>query len=429
MTQSDYGNANQYEVQEIKIAEQSVIGVFLSIAIFENIYTPAITGNIVILDSDGAGFIEEQRIEFIEPIEFSFKNARGETLEFKGVLNGLRNEVLKDSVKFYTIDFTSESVRKNEQTYIVKAFKDSKPGDIIGEMVQKLGGELKEAGGQGLPMNYIGSRRRPVDVIKYCLTHGLSDKTQATEQQGSKEEEAKGTTGFMCWETLDGFKFDTVDNVNSGQSGKRHTGFNRKLVNVGLGMEDLMKTIVNVQFNQIGDFQTKLRSGAFGSKNVSFDMDSGDYKEYYYYNEDNMTEEQKKVLPKGQITRYMNKIYSNQKFMAPKQCQPAQPSTGDQSRRYLNQNVGRQNTFSDQTGEFTLYPQFTMNAGDVFECKIPKVKDEAGRNADGGYDKKHSGRYIINQVAHHFMQDGRAYTVIKTNRSTIQQDDASSTKS
>ena len=68
-----------------------------------------------------------------------------------------------------------------------------------------------------------------------------------------------------------------------------------------------------------------------------------------------------------------------------------------------------------------------MRAGDVFECKISKVKDE--EKAQGGYDKKHSGRYIINQVGHHFFQDGRAYTVIKTNRSTIQQDDSSSTRS
>ena len=69
-----------------------------------------------------------------------------------------------------------------------------------------------------------------------------------------------------------------------------------------------------------------------------------------------------------------------------------------------------------------------MSAGDVFDCKIPKVKDDDGKNADGQYDKKHSGQYIIEQVGHHFFQDGKAYTKIKTNRSTIQQNDATSTK-
>ena len=261
------------------------------------------------------------------------------------------------------------------------------------------------------------------------MTHGVSNKSQATEQEGQSEEEASGTTGYMCWETLNGFKFDTVDNVTSGQAGTRHRDYTRKAVNQNLAMDDLMKTIVNVEFKQIGDFQTKLRSGAFGAKNVSFDMDKGEYKEYLYYNGENMTDKMKVLLPEGSITRFTNKVYSNQKFQAPNQCQPSQPATGDQSRRYLNQNIGRQNSYSDQTGEFTLYPQFNFSAGDVFECKMRKVKDDDGEKADGGIDRKHSGQYIINQVGHHFFQDGTAYTAIKTNRSTIQQDDSSSRRS
>jgi hypothetical protein len=92
-------------------------------------------------------------------------------------------------------------------------------------MAEKLGGKI-DSKAQGIPMNYIGSRRRPTDVIKYVLTHGLSDKTEATEQEGTKAEEAKGTTGFLFWETLDGFKFDTVDNIVAGK-----TGNNIKIIN------------------------------------------------------------------------------------------------------------------------------------------------------------------------------------------------------
>ena len=429
MTSSSFGVPTQYEVQEMKIGDEDVVGLFVSLSIYENIYTPCITGALTICDSEGAGFIDEKRIEFIEPITVAFKDADGTTLEFKGFLNGLRNEYIKDSLRYYAIDFNSESVRKNEETYIVKSFKDAKPKDIVEEMVEKLGGQLSEGQGQGLPMTYLASRRRPVDVIKYVLTHGLSQKTEATEQGDNPEEEAKGTTGYLLWETLDGFRFETIDEVNAGSVGTKHTNFKRRLNNRNLSMEDAKKSIMGVEFRQLGDFQTKLRSGAFASKVISHDMDTGDYKEYYYYNRDNMTEKQKEALPEGRITRYLSKPYSNQKFQAAQSCEPSKPSTGDQSRKYLAQNEGRQNTFSDQTGEFTLYPQFKMRAGDVFECKLSKVKDEAGENADGGYDKKHSGRYIINQVAHHFFVDGKAYTVIKTNRSTIQQDDSSSTKS
>ena len=427
MTQSNFSNPNEYEIQDIKIDGEDVIGLFLSISVYENIYTPVMTGNIVIVDSDGAGFIEEYEIEFIEPIEFGFKDASGETLQFKGVLNGLRNEETKDSMKYYTIDFTSEAVRKNEMSYVVKAFKDTKPKDIVSEMAEKLGGKI-DSKAEGLPMNYIGSRKRPVDVIKYVLTHGLSNKTEATEKGDEPEEEAKGTTGFLFWETVDGFRFETIDDLLAGKVGTPHKDYARKLANHDLSLEETTKLILAADFPQIGDFQTKLRSGAFGAKNISFDLDSGIYKEYSFYNEDNMTDKQKELLKKGDITRFFSKPYSNQKFQAPKSCTPSQPSTGDQSRKYLNQNAGRQNTFSDQTGQFTLPPQLNFRAGDPFECKFSKYKDEDGKASDGGYDKKHSGRYIIEQVGHHFFRGNTAYTKIKTMRSTIQQDDNTSTR-
>ena len=144
-----------------------------------------------------------------------------------------------------------------------------------------------------------------------------------------------------------------------------------------------------------------------------------------------MTEKQEKALNdifEGKdgvqsFTRVFMKPISNQKFT--NGCPIAQSLTGDQSRAYLNQNSGGQNTFSDQTGHMTLYPQFQFNAGDVLECQISKVKDE---KSEGGYDKKHSGKYILQSVAHHFFNEGKAYTKVKTIRSTTQQDEVSASK-
>ena len=423
MSESNFGAPTQFETTEIKIDGQDVRGIFTSVSIFEDIYRPCVTGNITITDSDGAGFIEEQKIEFIEPITLKFKSAEGETLEFKGVLNGLRNESIIGAIKSYVIDFTSEAVRKNEQTFMTGPFKETNPEEIVKKMVEKLGGQLKTSA-RGKQMNFISSRRRPVDVIKYVLTHGLTQETQATQKEDSKDEEAKGTTGFLCWETMDGFKFESIKDVLSGKSGQEHKDYKTRLVNKSLGMNELMKSIVQVEFKQIGDFQTKLRSGAFASKNISFDMDSGEYKEYKYYNRENMTQKQKEALPEDSITRIFCRPISNQKYK--EDCQKAQPLTGDQSRGYLNQNSGGQNTFSDQTGLFTLYPQFKFRAGDVMDCQISKVKDE---KSEGGYDKKHSGKYILQSVSHHFFNDGKAYTKVRTIRSTTQQDEASSAKS
>ena len=120
-------------------------------------------------------------------------------------------------------------------------------------------------------------------------------------------------------------------------------------------------------------------------------------------------------------TRYLWKPYTNEKFMAG--CEKAQANTGDQSRLCLAQNTVRQNTFDDQLGEFTLPPHFEMSAGDTIEVKISKVRSEK----EGGYDKKHSGQYVIQEVAHHFMaNNNKAYTKVSVLRTTKQQDDSSS---
>ena len=138
------------------------------------------------MDSDGARFIEDYNIEFIEEIEFSFKNANDETLEFTGVLNGLRNESVKNQKKIYNIDFTSMAVRKNEQTFITESFREQAPEEIVRKMVQKLEGQENIFQGTGKPMTFLGTRKRPTKIIEYVLTHGVSDKAKASNDTNKR---------------------------------------------------------------------------------------------------------------------------------------------------------------------------------------------------------------------------------------------------
>ena len=60
---NDFSLSTQFEINEIEIDDHNVIGLFQSISIFENISSAVITGSIVMLDSDGASFIEKNKIE------------------------------------------------------------------------------------------------------------------------------------------------------------------------------------------------------------------------------------------------------------------------------------------------------------------------------------------------------------------------------
>ena len=70
----------------------------------------------------------------------------------------------------------------------------------------------------------------------------------------------------------------------------------------------------------------------------------------------------------------------------------------------------------------------SLNSEQEMLLTVKSLKSKM-KNQTEGTDKKHSGKYIIQAVSHHFFNDGKAYTKVKTIRSTTQQDEASSAKS
>ena len=329
----------QYQINSISINDGEkdipLMGLFVSLEYWENIFTTGTGGSLTLYDTEGAGFIEKYGIEFIEKFEYSFTNARGEEFNFKGVLNGLRNESIKQQKKQYVIDYVSNEVRENESAFIRTALKNKKPEEICKTIItDKLKGKIDRDNwkGEGLPMTFTGNTKRACDVIAYVLKHGVTQESSITDNGVQKEETSRGTTGFLCWQTLDGWRFSTVNELLEGAVGEEHPEYYVQLQSKGLPMEKAMSGIITLDFPMIGDLQSRMRSGAFNNVVVSFDMDKGLYKEYTYEDESNMTYKQKEAT-QGKVTRYMNKMLVNERFNW--ECSPAQPNTGDQSRQYL----------------------------------------------------------------------------------------------
>lgn len=421
---SNADQPTQFTIDKIEIEGRDIKGLLVSLEYYESIFIPATGGTLTIMDSSKAGFIEENNIEFIEDFSFSFQNANGETLEFEGKLNGLRNEMFKQQLKEYCIDYTSKPVRKNEQEFVTERFKNKNPKNVVEDMVKLMGGNLdSKGGGSGEPMNFIGNRRRPTDIIRYVCTHGLSGKSSVEDPQASNPEpqtkKIKGTTGFLCWGIQnDKYRFASVKDVMEGSAGEETEEYEYKMMNHGESLQEAMTSIMDIQFKQIGDYQSHQRGGAFNNVLVSFDLDKGLYAEFTQKDDSESTSKQREETERP--SRYFSRCYQPEAMQ--NECSKAPENKWDQSRKCLSQNAVSQNTAVDTLGYFTIAPTFKIQAGDVFKCKVNKVYSEG----TGGYDKKHSGKYIVKSVGHHFGGDGRAYTRLNTMRSTKQQNDASS---
>lgn len=415
----DFSLPTEYKIDKVEIDGKDVRGLFAGLKIYENIYIPAITGSISLLDTDGAGYIESEGLEFNEELKFTFTNSLGDQLKFEGVLNGIEAEVVKESKRLYAITFSSKHARKNESTFVTKRFKNANPEDVVKEMLEdKIEASEVEMKGQGIPMNFLGSRRKPFDIIKYVLTHGVTTDSKYSEGK-DQEGTAEGSTGFLCWETLKGYRFASIDQLIKGEAGENHEGFKKQMQNMSLPMDKVMKGVIDYEFPKIGNVHDKMRSGAMNNTSVYLDLDKGEYKEINYFDESKLTDKEKEIA-KQFPTRFMWKPVSNERHN--NECEKAQADTGDQTKKQLQQNVARQNTFDDQFGEFTLPPRFDMYAGDTIEFKLGRVESKR----EAGYDEKHSGTYCIKSLAHHIQGNGRAYTRIATIRSNKQQNDASS---
>ena len=64
----EFGDPTQFKVDKIEIDGKDVSNLFISIDIYENIFSGGVTGADALYETDAVKFIEDNDIQFIEPI-------------------------------------------------------------------------------------------------------------------------------------------------------------------------------------------------------------------------------------------------------------------------------------------------------------------------------------------------------------------------
>ena len=71
-----YDTPTEFECTQLTIEGNDVRGLFLSLSVFENIYTPLVTGHVSLMETDSAKFIEKYKIEGVEKFQCEFKTGK-----------------------------------------------------------------------------------------------------------------------------------------------------------------------------------------------------------------------------------------------------------------------------------------------------------------------------------------------------------------
>ena len=217
--------------------------------------------------------------------------------------------------------------------------------------------------------------------------------SKLTIKDGSQEGTAKGAGGFIFTETLKGYRFGSiVEFIDGNLSEDEKKRFRLSLERDNATMEDKRNAILSYNIVQSNDTQTQQRAGSYKSMMVSFDIDSGEYKEIVWESEA-ATEKQKRTSTEP--TRTFSRVYCNEKYS--NDCAMTGPN-GDHSRLSIQQSVGTVNYSTDIVCQFVFPIRTDVSVGDKIDTKIFLASAER----TGELDKKFSGDWVVSAVGHTF---------------------------
>jgi hypothetical protein len=415
-----------------------LIGGAILFEYFEDVFSPTITAKIKIVDNGNVIASQDSPDGDKQSIYNGLPLRGGERLSLKIAGNSSTNPGLDFSKRvedyFYVSSITdviSESNREsftlhlvsreaitNETVRVGKKFKvDTRISDSVENILRdylrtnKIGKIDKSSNKYG----FIGNLRKPFTILVWLASKGVPEKS------------GSATAGFLFYQTQDGFQFRSIDDLldqspkaiyTYTQSQESYDDSDKKLNN------DF--NILNYYVEKNQNLIEKLRLGTYASHRMFFNPldfsfskpEDGIFKREKYAGKTNNLGGQIKLPPLsdgsdltlGDVpTRIITAVYD---------VGTLDPATSteinsDQS-LYQSQSLLRYNILFTQTLSIIVPSNTNLRAGDIIECKFPKITQSDAKE----YDTETSGLYMIKELCHHF-DINRSYTSMKLIRDTF----------
>lgn len=379
-------------------------GVVPELKYYENLLNNSVTCDIVVSDSGAlnkkseSGLLDGLPIRGGEKVEIEIadnqKNKNKIKLDF--YVNRIKNSNPTARKDVFMLDLCSLDYIRNEQTRVVKKYE----GTISDHVTRILKEVLKttkdiEADPTGVPYNFIGNERKPFYICTW-----LASKSAPTQGIG-------GAAGYFFYETADGYKFKSIDVLNS-------QGPKRKLIYTSTEQlpAGFDAKILNVSIERDMDLQQNLNLGVYSNRTVFFDFFNMDYKVRTYgvdQQEPKLTlvgEDLKYVAPefRESPSRFMTRILdigylpsgkTATQQLASWKGNPKQPTFD--AAKLMVQALMRYNQLYSIKYNITIAGDFSLRAGDVLECAFP---DLSNIDINKPTNKQTTGKYIIASLCH-----------------------------
>ncbi len=313
----------------------------------------------------------------------------------------------------FTLKLCSREAITNETTRVPIKFPAGSTIDVsVKKILQDYLKTEKEMDVDPVSNTYgfIGNLRKPFNIITWLASKSVSE---------------KGNAGFFFYQTQDGYKFKSIDNLINQEP---KATYEYTEVNMSDTERNNDFNILTYNTNKNQDLLENLRLGAYSSFIATYDpcfssfnlpqdaVFNYDDKEAPNLGQEIKEQKQKHLppiddasdrtlgdIPSRMMTMVLDRGILDKEISQDKNADPME---------YQAQSIFRYNTLHTQELHMQVPLNTNLRAGDTIKCIFPKVTSDTE-----DIDQDQSGLYLIKELRHHFSD--RSETSMKLIRDTF----------
>jgi len=324
------------------------------------------------------------------------------------IVSSITDVISESQRESFMLNLVSREAISNETTRVFKKYsaKISTSVETILKDVLATEKDRYEVDDTSNDYQFIGNLRKPFTILVWLASKSVLDKSGDT------------TAGFLFYQTQDGFRFKSIDNLTKQESKATYTYTE---INQSSTETNNDFRILNYGVDKNQNLLEKLRLGTYSSVRVTFDPYSFECKQTEFKFDESGIDKlgNKVVLP--QISEDSEKTLSDIPSRVFSQVvdrgtfEPDVSTTENADpTKYQAQSAMRYNVMVTQLLSIIVPCNTDLRAGDIITCKFPKISREDSEV----FDSETSGKYIIKELCHHFDPD-RSFTSMKLVRDSF----------
>ena len=426
--------AGEFIIEELRLVTTSGLEIDLTtsvvgLTLFEDIFSMTISGTVAIADSVNIAsygpLLGQEYLHLkISTPTFKDESAVIDFSENAFLVHSISNrQQITDGVQGFTLSFVSQELVKNQRLKVTQSLTDTW-SNIVKKMLTdpsyidtKKKIDLEPTAGV---KKFVAPNVRPLDIIVLGMKQAVS--------------EYKAEPTYLFYETLKGFNFRTLASLYNDPSRLDYVvvapGSNSVALGESYDPVTAMRTVLSYEIVSNNDSIANYRTGMFGSKLITHDIISKNYRtEIYNYHDDFVKEshivggvtEGTPEFPLASALALNDKGLRVSDFSARTFVMPTSTTNGVDSQHTTENNTNpymaydphkwlqRRNSQMVQLENalqvnIMTHGNTLLNAGDKVILNLPYTASVKAVG-DDKFDKFYKGPFLIKRIRHDFIMN------------------------